>query len=201
MDKFDYELYHLCFIFNSYKWCCLWKYQANPWIWQGDPLSPSLFLLCAEGLSALIHEAARNQNKTGISIARGCPRVTHLFFADNSILFCKANPEECQELKLILRRYEEALGQKINTDKSSVFFSPNTSQDIKDEIFNILGPMQDSKHTKYLGLLSFIGRSKTQVFSILKERILLERNWAWTLHNNSNLVVNMPTWAWISMVF
>ena len=132
---------------------------------------------------------------TGISIARGCPRVTHLFFADNSILFCKANPEECQELKLILRRYEEALGQKINTDKSSVFFSPNTSQDIKDEIFNILGPMQDSKHTKYLGLLSFIGRSKTQVFSILKERILLERNWAWTLHNNSNLVVNMPTWA------
>ena len=132
---------------------------------------------------------------TGISIARGCPRVTHLFFADNSILFCKANPEECQELKLILRRYEEALGQKINTDKSSVFFSPNTSQDIKDEIFNILGPMQDSKHTKYLGLLSFIGRSKTQVFSILKERILLERNWAWTLHNSSNLVVNMPTWA------
>ena len=175
MDKFDYELYHLCFIFNSYKWCCLWKYQANPWIRQGDPLSPSLFLLCAEGLSVLIHEAAWNQNMTGISIAHGCLRVTHLFFADDSILFCK-------------------------DDKSSVFFSPNTSQDIKDEIFNILGPMQDSKHTKYLGLLSFIGRSKTQVFSILKERILLERNWAWTLHNSSNLVVNMPTWAWISMV-
>ena len=61
--------------------------------------------------------------------------------------------------------------QKINIDKSSVFFNPNTSQDIKDEIFNILGPMQDSRHTKYMGLPSFNGRSKTQVFSILKERI------------------------------
>ena len=139
---------------------------------QGDPLSPSLFLLCTEGLSALIHEVAINQHLTGISIAHGCPRVTRLFFADDSILLCKANLEECQELKLILRRYEEASGQKINTDRYSVFFSPNTSQDIKDEIFfNILGSMQDSKHTKYLGLPSFIGRSKTQVFSILKERI------------------------------
>ena len=138
---------------------------------QGDPFSPSLFLLCVEGSSALIHEAARNQNLTGISIARGCPRMTHLFFADDSILFCKAKPEECQELKLILCRYEKASDQKINIDKSLVFFSPNTSQDNKDEIFNILGPMQNSKHTKYLGLPSFIGRSKTQVFSILKERI------------------------------
>ena len=120
---------------------------------QGDPLSPSLFLLCAEGLSALIHEAARNQCLTG-------PRVTHLFFANDSILFCKATPDECQVLKLILHRYEEALGQKINTDKSSVFFSPNTSQDIKNEIFNILGPMQDSKHTKYLGFLPSLGDLK-----------------------------------------
>ncbi|XP_075669906.1 putative mitochondrial protein AtMg00310 [Castanea sativa] len=75
------------------------------------------------------------------------------------------------ELKRIFCRYEEASGQKINTDKSSVFFSPNTSQNAKEEILDILGPMQDSKHTKYLGLPSFIGRSKTQVFSILKERI------------------------------
>ena len=34
-----------------------------------------------------------------------------------------------------------------------------------------LGPIQDTRHTKYLGLPSFIGRSKMQVFAILKERI------------------------------
>ena len=138
---------------------------------QRDPLSPTLFLICIEGLSALIHEAAWNQLLTDISICRGCPRVTHLFFVDDNILFCKASAGESRELKHILQKYEEASGQKINADKSSVFFSPNTTQEAKEEIFATLGPMQDSRHTKYLGLPSFIGRSKKQVFFILKERI------------------------------
>ena len=77
---------------------------------QGDPLSPSLFLLCAEGLSALIHQAARNKLITGISITRGCPKVTHLFFADDSILFCKASLAECHLLRYTLMEYEEVSG-------------------------------------------------------------------------------------------
>ena len=52
-----------------------------------------------------------------------------------------------------------------------MFFNPNTTQETRQEIFNILGPMQDSRHIKYLGLLSFIGRSKKQVFAVLKERV------------------------------
>ena len=90
---------------------------------------------------------------------------------DDSILFCKAGAKDSRILKQILQTYEEASGQKINTEKSSIFFSPNTSQEVKDEIFDTLGLMQDSRHTRYLGLPSFIGRSKKQVFSILKERI------------------------------
>ena len=129
---------------------------------QGDPLSPYLFLLCAEGFSALINEATRCQQLNGISISRGAPKISHLFFADDSLLFCKANGAECNKLKEILRIYESASGQKINTEKSSIFFSPNTSQERKDEVLSILGPMNDSRHTKYLGLPSIIGRSKSK---------------------------------------
>ena len=111
---------------------------------QGDPLSPCLFLLCAKGFSALIHEAARNQQINGISICRGCPLITHLFFTDDSLLFYKAKEQECHTLVTILNRYEEASGQKINIDKSSVFFSLNTPQEFKESTLNILGPMQDS---------------------------------------------------------
>ena len=78
---------------------------------------------------------------------------------------------ESRELKYLLQKYEDASGQKINIDKSSIFFSPNTTPEVKEEIFATLGPMQDSRHSKYLGLPSFIGRLKKQVFSILKERI------------------------------
>ena len=62
---------------------------------QGDPLSPYLFLLCANGFSSLISDAAGNKMLGGISICRGCPMITHLFFTDDSLLFCKASRQEC----------------------------------------------------------------------------------------------------------
>ena len=138
---------------------------------QGDPLSPYLFLLCAGSFSALIHKVSRDNRISGMSIGRGCPIITHLFFADDSLLFCKAKDQECQTLVDILNSYEATSGQKINTDKSSVFFSPNSPQEKKESILNILGPMQDSKHNKYLRLPNIIGKSKAQVFAKIKDRV------------------------------
>ena len=47
---------------------------------QGDPLSPYLFLLCAEGLSALIKASMCNGSVEGIAICRWGPKLSHLFF-------------------------------------------------------------------------------------------------------------------------
>jgi hypothetical protein len=58
---------------------------------QGDPISPYLFLLCAEGLNALLAKAALSKKIQGISISRGGPKLTHLFFVDDSVLFCRAS--------------------------------------------------------------------------------------------------------------
>lgn len=65
---------------------------------QGDPLSSYLFLFCADGISSLINEVARNKLINGISICRGCPTITYLFFADDNLLLCKASRQECQKL-------------------------------------------------------------------------------------------------------
>ena len=91
---------------------------------QGDPLSLYLFLLCSEGLLAPIHKAARDKLISGISIGRGCPILTHLFFADDSLLFCKAKEQECQKLVDILNKYEAASGQKINNRQVFSLFQP-----------------------------------------------------------------------------
>lgn len=97
--------------------------------------------------------------------------VSHLFFADDSLLFCKATNCECRKLVEILELYEAASRQKVNTEKSSIFFNHNTPQERRRDVIDILGPMQDTRHNKYLGLPSIIGRSKTEVFAEVKERV------------------------------
>ena len=87
------------------------------------PLSPFLFLLCTEGLNGLIKQAKVNGNVHGFSLCRGGPKLTHLLFADDSLLFCRATVEECGHVLDILKKYEQASGQKVNRNKTSLFFS------------------------------------------------------------------------------
>jgi hypothetical protein len=99
---------------------------------QGDPLSPYLFLFCAEGLSALLRKAERDRMIKGVAICRGGPRISHLFFADDSIVFCRVTNAECTILHDILSLYERATSQKINKEKIALFFSHNTPQVRRD---------------------------------------------------------------------
>ena len=64
-------------------------------ICQGDPLSPYLFLLCSEGLHRMIQKTTERGEIQGVSIYRNGPKLTHLFFADDSLLFCRATTHDC----------------------------------------------------------------------------------------------------------
>ena len=138
---------------------------------QGDPLSPYLFLLCAEGFSALLRKAERDKKLSGISISRGGPRLSHLLFADDSLLFCQANPGESRNLLEVLALYEHSSGQKINLEKTAIFFSKNTKAETRAEIQSIWGAQVVLQYERYLGMPAMVGRSKERAFSSLKDRI------------------------------
>jgi hypothetical protein len=101
---------------------------------QGDPISPYLFLLCAEVLSALITKANREGYLTGVSTSRGGSVISHLCFADDSLLFCRLNLTQWNYLSSILQLYEGASGQKMNSNKTTIFFSQNSSVGDKEHI-------------------------------------------------------------------
>ena len=86
---------------------------------QGYPLSPFLFLLCTEGLNGLLNQAAHQGHIKGYSFCRNSPRLTHLLFADDNLLFCRATIEECQRVLDILEVYGRCLGQQINRRQQS----------------------------------------------------------------------------------
>jgi hypothetical protein len=93
---------------------------------QGDPISPYLFLICAEALSSLLQHVERTGSITGVPTSNRGPCLSHLFFANDSLLLCKANSVEWQHIMRLLEKYECVSGLKLNMDKTSLFFSRNT---------------------------------------------------------------------------
>jgi hypothetical protein len=140
---------------------------------QGDPLSPYLFLICAEGFSALLHQAERDGSLKGIKVCPNAPSVYHLLFADDSLILCWAKEGDARKLQDILNLYEECSRQMINRDKSTIMFSSNTRENDRVQVMQALNIQKQTMNDRYLGMLVHVGQRRSKVFAYLKERIWL----------------------------
>ncbi|KAL9664847.1 hypothetical protein QQ045_020256 [Rhodiola kirilowii] len=138
---------------------------------QGDPLSPYLFLLCTELLNAKMCAGMAANAISGVRICRNAPTVTHLFFADDSIFFIKAEAGEARSLKAILSPYECVTGQRINYEKSEIVFSRNTPADVRMDICGIFNVTQVACLSRYLGLPLVAGQRKTETFKLIIDKV------------------------------
>ena len=68
----------------------------------GDPISPYLFLLAAEGLSCLLKSQIQSSQLNGIKVAPSAPAVNHLLFADDSLLFFRASVDGAEAVSNLL---------------------------------------------------------------------------------------------------
>uniref|UniRef100_A0A2N9ERP6 Reverse transcriptase domain-containing protein n=1 Tax=Fagus sylvatica TaxID=28930 RepID=A0A2N9ERP6_FAGSY len=90
---------------------------------QGDPLSPLLFLLIMEVLSRMLRRSVERGFIKGFQVGRDLQSsvcVSHLLYADDTILFCDANPEQLLYIRMVLTCFEAVIGLKVNMTKSEM---------------------------------------------------------------------------------
>jgi hypothetical protein len=147
------------------------SFQPSRGIRQGDPISPYLFLIAAEGLSCLLKSRHESSALKGTKVAESAPTVNHLLFADDSLLFFRADGEGARVVKEVFSLYCDASGQQVNLDKCSIHFAKGVRQVIRDEIKNTLNVQSEVLSAKYLGMPSNVGIATYGTFKYLKDRV------------------------------
>jgi hypothetical protein len=123
-----------------------------------------------EGFLALLRQAQAEARLAGVSFGRDGPTVTHLLFADDSVVFLEASEQSMMALKEVLHRYEVSSSQKVNLQKSSIFFGKGCNEVFKGNLKNIIGITCEALSEKYLGLPTVVGRSKEGAFKSITDR-------------------------------
>ncbi|KAF7151111.1 hypothetical protein RHSIM_Rhsim02G0142900 [Rhododendron simsii] len=126
----------------------------------------------AEGLSEMFRNAEVQRLIHGVKICCNGPPISHLLFADDTVVFCKAKRSELQVVDSILKDYRNASGQLINFQKSSMFFSRYAGPDLSSNLSAFMAIPVGGDLGHYLGLPAEIGKTKTEMFSYIKERVL-----------------------------
>ncbi|CAI8609513.1 unnamed protein product [Vicia faba] len=142
-------------VVNSVKMRVLWKgdkgdyFEAKKGIGQGDPLSSYLFVLYIDKLSHLIIEAVEDKRRECMKIGSKRPKMSHLMFEDNLILFGKASEAQIQIVMDILNLFCKALGQRVSMDKSNIVFFCITPATTRRQILAKFGFKETSSLETY----------------------------------------------------
>ena len=138
---------------------------------QGDPLFLYIFILYVDYLSQLIEEKCNNKMWSSVKASRSGPAFLHLMFADDLVLFAKADLLNCSSIRDVLDEFCAMSGQTISESKSRVYFSPNVDQDSRESLSDILGCRSTLNLGKYLGIPIKHPNSSSQDFNFILDRI------------------------------
>jgi hypothetical protein len=128
-------------------------FHSSRGIRQGDPLSPLLFVLVMEALSRMVNATIEQGLLLGFLVGERVPSdvvVSHSLFANDTLIFCEAYPEQIRYVRLILLCFEAVSGLKVNLGKSELVAIGEV--DNIGELVNILWCNVASLPMKYLGL-------------------------------------------------
>ncbi|RVX04635.1 LINE-1 reverse transcriptase-like [Vitis vinifera] len=98
-------------------------FQSTRGLRQGDPLSPYLFVIAMEVFSSMMRRAISGGYLAGWKVSGGRGEgmhISHLLFADDTLVFCEDSPDEMTYLSWLLMWFEACSGLRINLEKSEI---------------------------------------------------------------------------------
>lgn len=98
-------------------------------------------------------------------MARSAPCVSHLLFADDSLIFGDASTQGASKILQVLHSYANFSGKLVNFENLCVFFSSNVTMSNRLDVERVLGVRSANKFEKYLGLPCMVGRDKRRAFT------------------------------------
>jgi hypothetical protein len=126
-------------------------FRSTRGIRQGDPLSPFLFVIMAEGLGRYLKAAVLEGSLTGLPLHNLHPTPLHSQFVDDTLLMNTPTVREATKLNSILSDFLDASGMLLNLDKSKLYFF-NTPALVQAHLSRLLGIARRSLHSTYLGI-------------------------------------------------
>ena len=129
-------------------------------------------MLCLEALSSLLLFEEEDGGIDGTRVCRNAPSVSHLLFADDSLILMKLYMKNATSLQWVLHTYCANSGQLVSFAKCSIFFSPNTEVDMRADMCLHLNIDNEALSDRYLGLPALVGIDRSDCFKHLVERVM-----------------------------
>lgn len=147
------------------------RFKPYKGVRQGDPISPYLFVLCIECLFHLINFVVDQKAWTPIQLARGGPKLSHLAFTDDLLLFSEASISQANTIKKVLDTFCASSGQKVNYEKTRIYFLGNVHWLNRNLIVQQLGYQGTPDLGKYLGVPLHHQKANAQSFRFIIDKL------------------------------
>ncbi|KAL9687227.1 hypothetical protein QQ045_031625 [Rhodiola kirilowii] len=115
------------------------RFKSNRGVRQGDPLSPSLFIICMESFSRLLHRHISDGLLQPYFVKTGALQVNHLLYADDLLLFTNGTEQSIKNLMHMINRFCTWTGQALNSSKSNIFFPQAMDTEHRQDLLQATG--------------------------------------------------------------
>lgn len=144
-------------------------FESKRGLRQGDLLSAYLFLILVEALGRSLAKATLGGKIAGVKPAAFMDPVSFQQFVDDTLIMSEASVPQAKAIKKILDRFELAAGQKVNFQKTNLYFF-NSGRVLQQSIASVFNCTIASLLATYLGMPLFKGGIKASLWDPILER-------------------------------